>query len=102
MPFNILNPTRPQTDEQVKEIIIDLVGEDNNIAIPNGYSESFIGTYYDPDTEEYRAVYSRQRMIETVMTEDSCSYEDAVDWLELNCWNTGLGEWSEPLFIDTK
>ena len=97
----ILNPTYPQTDEQVKERIIEHAGEDSNVAIPNGYPESYVGLYFNEDTEEYQAVYSKDKMITKVMTEDSCSYLEAVEWLEFNTWQVGMSDFSMPIYINT-
>ena len=96
-----INPTKPVSDRQIVESINNFVSEDNNdIAIPNGFSSAFIGLSYNGATEPYHAVYSKQRMVTALMTEDKMSYEEAIEFLDFNTWNAYPPEGSHPLYID--
>ena len=96
-----LNPTKATTDRHLIESINNYVGEEHNdIAIPNGYPEAFIGLRFNGDTEQYHAVYSKQRMVTTLMTEDKMSYEEALEFLSYNTWYTAPPEGAQPEYID--
>lgn len=43
------------------------------------YDNSIIGF-----TEDGRAVYDYQKMVEELMQEDNCTREDAIDWIDYN------------------
>ena len=87
------------TDKELRNYIIEneLINEDDEVLLANGYADAFIGI---TDTKPKKTVYSKNRMVEIVMTEDSCSYSEALEWLKLNTWNAYVGD-STPLYINT-
>ena len=116
----LLNQTikRPTTDKEVVDIIRSLIGENNNLAIPNGYPESFEGLIYMAsikDSEyaslnieelseyplEYRVLYNQDSMTTKLMTEDKMSASEAIEFLEFNTWYTKPPEGNMPLYIET-
>ena len=85
------------TDKELRNHITDnFILEDEEILIPNGYADAFLGI---TDLEPRRAVYSKQAMIEVLLNEDEMTYEDAVEWLEHNTWNAYVGE-NTPIYIE--
>jgi len=100
--INIINPTTCQTDDQVRQKIIQIVGdEDAEVLFPTGYPTAFRGLYFDNDLEKYGVVYSREEMMLALMREDSCTDTEAIEFLEFNTWYAfvGGGEYAEPLYI---
>lgn len=91
---------KPTTDQEILDIINELVEADSKTAIPNGYADAFIGLYFDNDLEDYRAVYSKQAMVRTLMTEDKMSAEEAIEFLEFNTWFTQPPAGNQPLYIE--
>ena len=87
------------TDKQLRNYIIEnqLINEDDEVLLASGYADAFIGI---TDLEPKKAVYNKNKMVEIVMTEDSCSYSEAKEWLKLNTWDAYLGD-STPLYINT-
>jgi hypothetical protein len=87
------------TDKKLRNLILEnyLIDEDQEVLIPNGYADAFIGI---TDLEPKRAVYDKRKMIEIVMIEDKCDETEAIEWLEFNTWNAYVGE-NTPLYIDT-
>lgn len=86
------------TDKELRNYIIEnlLIDEEDEILLSIGYAEAFLGV---TDLEPKRAVYDKQKMIEILMKEDKCSYEEAIEWLD-NTWNAYVGE-KTPLYINT-
>jgi len=102
MKTGIINPTVPQTEEQVRQKITNITGEDNpDVIFPTGYPTAFRGLYFDKDLEKYGVVYSRESMILTLMTEDKMSEEEAREFLEFNTFDSyvGGGDYAQPLYI---
>ena len=96
---------RGRTDKEVIDYIENLIGREGNVAIPNGFANSFIGveTKEDPKTDEitYHALYSKELMIQDLMIEDKMSDEEAIEFLEFNTWYTKPPEGSHPIYINT-
>ena len=87
------------TDKKLRDLIInnEMIDEDEEVLLCSGYSDAFVGiTYSNPK----KLVYDKNKMIEITMIEDSCSYLEAVEWLEYNTWNAYVGE-GTPIYIDT-
>lgn len=92
MKTGIINPTVPQTDEQVRQKITNITGEDNpDVIFPTGYPTAFRGLYFDDALEKYGVLYSREAMILTLMTEDKMSEEEAIEFLEFNTFKAYIG-----------
>lgn len=86
-------------DIELKNQIInnELIDNNDQVLLPSGYADAFIGI---TDLEPKRAVYSKSKMVEITMELDSCSYLEAVEWLEYNTWNSYVGE-NTPIYINT-
>ena len=98
----ILNPSVPQTDEQVVSKIKNITGEESpDVMFPSGYPKAFRGLYFDNELEKYGVLYSREAMVITLMTEDKMSDLEALEFLEFNTFNTfaGGGEYAEAIYI---
>ena len=87
------------TDKELRNYIIEneLINEDDEVLLANGYADAFIGI---TDLEPKKAVYDKNKMVEIVMTEDKCSHEEAIEWLEFNTWGAYVGE-TTPIYINT-
>jgi hypothetical protein len=87
------------TDKELRNHIIEnqMINEDDEVLLASGYADAFIGI---TDLEPKKAVYDKNKMVEIVMVEDSCSYLEAIEWLEFNTWNAYVGE-STPIYVDT-
>jgi len=60
----------------------------------DGFDDAIIGV----DTEYQRIVYSKAKMIDTLV-KGGMDVLDAVDWLEYNTWSAYVGE-NTPIFVD--
>lgn len=67
------------TLEQLKDLITDLGYEDVRVFEDYDYADAFIGMSNDG-----RAVYSYDRMVEWLMLKESWTYEEAVEWIDYN------------------
>jgi len=92
---------RPQTDQEILDGINEIVDPDSRASIPNGYASAYVGLYFDEEIEDYRAVYSKQKMIRALMTEDKMSDTEAIEFLSHNTWGTKPPEGNMPLYIET-
>ena len=45
----------------------------------DGFDESIIGI-----TEDFRVVYSYEKMVQEYAKDNECSYEDAIEWIDYN------------------
>ena len=70
------------TVEQLKDFIAEL-GYDDVTVFDNSlgfdYADAFIGM-----SDEGRAVYSYDKMVEHIIEKEGWSYEEAVEWIEYN------------------
>ena len=101
---NIINPSQCQTDDQVRDKICSIIGDDDpHVLFPTGYPKAFVGLRFDKNLDKFGVLYDREEMILTVMVEDKCSYETAEKYLEDNCWNLHLNKGVvQPEYIYTK
>ena len=67
------------TLEQLKQLITDLGYEDVTVFENYDYADAFIGM-----SDDGRAVYSYDKMIEWLMVNENLSYEDSVEWIDYN------------------
>lgn len=67
---------------------------DDDILTADGFDECIIGKDY----QEGRAVYSIERIIETLMTRDGMDMEEAMDYFGFNIGGAHLGE-KTPLYV---
>jgi len=61
----------------------------------DGFDEAIIGI----DMASERVVYDKNKMIEILII-DGMSYEDAIEYLEFNTWNTYVGPHT-PIYMDS-
>ena len=67
------------TLEQLKQLITDLGYEDVTVFENYDYADAFIGM-----SDDGRAVYSYDKMIEWLMLNENLSYEESVEWIDYN------------------
>ena len=67
------------TLEELKDLITDLGYEDVRVFEDYDYADAFIGMSNDG-----RAVYSYDRMIEWLMLKENWTFEEAVEWIDYN------------------
>lgn len=79
-----------------KELIIEHYSghEDGAPVFANGFDEAIIGIC----PTSMKVIYSRNKCIEVLM-KDGDSWEDAVDFLEYNTFNTYIGEFT-PIWVE--
>lgn len=69
---------------------------DQDILCVDGYDDSIIGyTYLNGN---YKAAYDMNKMVDICMSKGDMSIEDAIGYLEHNCWTAYHGA-STPVFI---
>jgi hypothetical protein len=78
----------------IRESIVDSCGGFEEILFADGFDDAIIGVC----GLTYRVVYSKVRVIETLMSEDM-SEEDAIEHAEFNIFNSYVGE-QTPIFMD--
>ena len=67
------------TLEQLKQLITDLGYEDVRVFDDYDYADAFIGM-----SDDGRAVYSYDKMVEWLMLKEDWSFEEAVEWIDYN------------------
>lgn len=70
------------TLEQLKELVHDLGYDDAQLfdsCLGFDYADAFIGM-----SDDGRAVYSYDKMVEHIIEKEGWSYEEAVEWIEYN------------------
>lgn len=69
------------------------IGENGNHSL---YDDALIGI-----STKGKLVYSIEKMVELYSKEYGTSLDEAVDWLEYNCFSTYVGEMT-PIYVKTK
>ena len=64
------------TDQEIRDYLSEI---DDEIVVLDGFDEAIIGL----DTNN-RLIYDHDRMVETMMERDSCTEEDALEWIAYN------------------
>ena len=85
---------RLKTDAEVAEYIGDRF-PDEDIIFPTGYPEAFIGISIDG-----AAIYDKDSMIATLVEADGMTWEEAMEFLEYNVYNTHMSDHITPIYID--
>ena len=85
---------RLSTDAEVAEYIGDRF-PDEDIIFPTGYPEAFIGISTDG-----AAIYDKDSMIATLVEADGMTWEEAMEFLEYNVYNTHMSDHITPIYID--
>ena len=62
---------------EIEELLLER-GCEGAVMLPD-YEEAFIGT-----TDDGRAAYSYDQMVNVLTNRDKMTYEDAVEWIEYN------------------
>ena len=70
--------------------------ENNETMLADGFDAAIIGL--DTSNEVFRVVYDKDKMIEILIESDDMSYEDAIEYLEYNVFNTYMGE-GTPIYV---
>jgi hypothetical protein len=76
------------------EEIIEMYPEEEFLTA-DGFEDAIIGV----EPNSMKIVYSRDKMIEILMTDEELTELDAIEYLEYNTWNAYVGE-KTPLFIE--
>ena len=76
------------------EEIIEMFPEEEFLTA-DGFDSAIVGV--EPNT--MRLVYSRDKMIGILMTDEEMEEIDAIEYLEYNTWNAYVGE-KTPIFIE--
>ena len=72
---------------------IEEYASDQDVWFADGFDEAILGI----DPLSGKVVYSRRKCIEALI-EEGMDFEDAIDFLELNTFNTYIG--NTPIFVD--
>jgi ribosomal protein S4E len=75
---------------------IQQVMENNETMLADGFEDAIIGL--DTSNEVFRVVYDKDKMIDILIESDDMSYEDAIEYLEYNVFNTYMGE-GTPIYV---
>lgn len=65
--------------QQLKDHLCDLGYEDVIVFDDKAYVDAYVGMSSDG-----RAIYSYDKMIECLITEDNMTYEEAMEWIDYN------------------
>lgn len=85
------------TKEELNEAVEEVLGEDENIQLADGFENAFLGIsrqFYNKPI----AVYDREKCIDILM--DDMSEEEAEEYFEYNVQGSYVGE-STPSFMQT-
>jgi len=83
------------TKDQLNSVIEEMLGEDENIQLADGFENAFLGIsrqFYNKPI----AVYDREKCIEILM--EDMSEEEAEEYFEFNVQGSYVGE-TTPAFI---
>ena len=82
----------------MERTIRDFLSElDPEILCADGYDEAIIG--YSHVSGSFRAVYDMEKMVCVFMRTNDTTREEAVSYLQYNCWDSVAGE-RNPIYID--
>lgn len=79
----------------IKETIIDLYGDTDEIVFADGLDEAIIG--FEPN--EWKVVYSRTKCMNVLMEQENIGEEEALEFLEYNTFNSYIGD-KTPLWVE--
>lgn len=82
------------TQEQIASIF-ENIGE--STLLMDGFEDAFIG-HTRPMNQPILAVYSYNKMVETLVFRDGMNYEDASEYIEFNCIGAYIGE-QTPIIV---
>jgi hypothetical protein len=79
----------------VKESIIELYGDTDDILLADGLDDAIIG--FEPNM--WKVVYSRSKCMNVLIERDGMDGEEALEFLEYNTFNAYFGE-KTPIWVD--
>jgi hypothetical protein len=79
----------------VKESIIELYGDTDDILLADGLDDAIIG--FEPNM--WKVVYSRSKCMNVLIERDGMDEEEALEFLEYNTFNAYFGE-KTPIWVD--
>jgi hypothetical protein len=85
------------TKKELKKVVEEMLGEDENILLADGFEDAFVGIGRQFSNPPY-AIYDREKCIEILM--DDMSEEEAEEYFEYNVQGAYVGE-STPSFVET-
>lgn len=72
-------------NQEKRNQIIEQYQIENIVLFDNhAYDNSIVGVVDSGDGENFRAVYSYERMVQEYMEDEGCDELDAVEWIEYN------------------
>ena len=80
---------------KAKEKIIELYSDTEDVLFADGLDDSIIG--FDPNL--WKVVYSRTKVIQTLVQRDNMSEEEAVEFAEYNTFNAYVGD-KTPVWVE--
>jgi len=80
---------------KIKDAIIEHYADTDDILFADGFDDAIIG--FEPNL--WKVVYSRQKCIEVLSTEDDMNEEEALDYLEYNTFNAYVGD-KTPVWVE--
>ncbi len=79
----------------MKESIIELYGDTDDILLADGLDDAIIG--FEPNM--WKVVYSRSKCMNVLIERDGMDGEEALEFLEYNTFNAYFGE-KTPIWVD--
>lgn len=79
----------------MKESIIELYGDTDDILLADGLDDAIIG--FEPNM--WKVVYSRSKCMNVLIERDDMDEEEALEFLEYNTFNAYFGE-KTPIWVD--
>ena len=79
----------------MKESIIELYGDTDDILLADGLADAIIG--FEPNM--WKVVYSRSKCMNVLIERDNMDEEEALEFLEYNTFNAYFGE-KTPIWVD--
>jgi hypothetical protein len=86
------------TDALTRKMILEVFKDiEDDLFLFDGFDEAFIG-YSDAINRPKQAVYSYEKMIQICIGKDKLTYDEAIDYVDYNCFNTWVGE-NTPIIV---
>lgn len=80
--------------------LVDTFHSDEEVIVFDGHDEAIVGIVHeDRELESPKVVYSKQKIIQTLISRDEMSYDEAVEFYEFNIAGLYAGK-GTPLLMD--